>query len=414
MKADADVPAKKRLVQAHRFVWHDPATIPRRQCLYPDLYYRGFATATVAPGGIGKSGLCLVEAVALASGRDLLRIGHRFRTDEQLRVWYWNGEDPMDELERQVHAICQHYGLGPNDIYGRLFLDSGRDMPIKLVTPSGRDGFKVQPEVLSQLEGTIGGNGIDVAIFDPLANFVTANCNSNEVMGAISETCSNIASHCDCGVGLVHHPRKTNGSEITAEDARGGGALIAGFRVVRVLNRMTAAEAEKAGITGNGHRRYFRAGLDKINLTPPRDDVTWRYLEDVVLPNGDPDDLTNPDGDHVRVVVPWRWPNPFDDVQSHHIVAFQDALEREETRNRASPQSTDWVGHLLAEILEIDTGRFAGAKANRTTTQNTARERCAQIIKQWMDSGLLVIEEIIRDGKKDRKIPVVRVGTRYA
>ncbi|PJR11504.1 AAA family ATPase [Sinorhizobium meliloti] len=413
MKADAIPVKKKRLVEAHRFIWHNPATIPRRECLYPDLYYRGFATATVAPGGIGKSGLCLVEAVALASGRDLLRIGSRFRTDEKLRVWYWNGEDPFDELERQVHAICQHYRIDRDEIDGHLFLDSGRDMPIKLVTASGRDGFKVQPEVLNQLEGTIGGNGIELAIFDPLANFVTANANSNEVMAAISETCATVASHCGCGIGLVHHPRKTNGAEITAEDARGGGALIAGFRVVRVLNRMTAAEAEKAGIPGNGHRRYFRATLDKINLTPPRDDVTWRYLEDVVLPNGDPYDLINPDGDHVRVVVPWRWPNPFDDVQSHQIIAFQDALERNETRNRASQQSTDWVGHLLAEILELDTGRFIKSKDERSTAQNAARNRCAEIIKQWIDSGMLT-EETVPDEKKGRDIPVVRVGTRYA
>ncbi|MEY9163117.1 hypothetical protein ABIE78_001236 [Sinorhizobium fredii] len=412
MKADV-IPPKKPL-QAQRFVWHDPVTIPRRQCIYPDLYYRGFATATVAPGGIGKSGLCLVEAVALASGRDLLRIGSRFRTDEKLRVWYWNGEDPFDELERQVHAICQHYGLGKDDIYGQLFLDSGRTTPIKLVTASGREGFRVNSTALKELEHTISGNGIDLAIFDPLANFVTANSNSNEVMGAISETCANIASHCDCGIGIVHHPRKTNGStEITAEDARGGGALIAGCRVVRVLNRMTKDEAANAGIPGNGHRRYFRASLDKINLTPPRDDITWRFLEDVVLPNGDPDDLINPDGDHVRVVVPWRWPNAFDDVQSRHIIAFQDALEREETRIRSDQQSTDWVGHLLAEILDIDAGRFIRAKADRSDAQNAARSRCAEIIKEWIKSGIL-IEETVRDEKKSREIPVVRVGTRYA
>jgi RecA-family ATPase len=407
----ADVIPKKRIIEAHRFVWHDPKTIPRRQCLYPDLYYRGFASATVAPGGTGKTGLCLVEAIALVSGRDLLRVGSRFRADE-LRVWYWNGEDPIEELERQVHAICQHYGLCNNDISGRLFLDSGRTMPIKLVTASGHEGFKVNSTALNELENTIGGNGIDVAMFDPLANFVTANCNSNEVMGAISETCNGIASRNDCAVGLIHHPRKTNGAEITAEDARGGGALIAGFRVVRVLNRMTKAEAENAGIPGNGNRRYFRAALDKQNLSPPRDDVTWRYLEDVELPNGDPNDIANPDGDHVRVVVPWRWPNAFENVQSQQIIDFQDALEREKTRNRADQQSADWVGHLLAEILDIDAGRFIRAKDDRSAEQNAARSRCAEIIKTWIDSGML-IKETVRN-EKGKEIPVVRVGMRYA
>ena len=27
-----------------------------------------------------------------------------------LRVWYWNGGDPMDELERRFAAASLHYG----------------------------------------------------------------------------------------------------------------------------------------------------------------------------------------------------------------------------------------------------------------------------------------------------------------
>jgi AAA domain len=54
------------------FQWRDPATIPRREFLYGNRYIRGFVSATVAPGGVGKSSVALVEVVAMAAGRDLL------------------------------------------------------------------------------------------------------------------------------------------------------------------------------------------------------------------------------------------------------------------------------------------------------------------------------------------------------
>src|SRR3954471_19131190 len=96
--------------------------IPRREWLYGKEFIRRYVTTTVAPGGVGKSSHAIVEALAMASGRNLIG-------DEpvgKLRVWIWNGEDPEDELQRRIVAAMLHYGITPGDIEGRLFVDSGR------------------------------------------------------------------------------------------------------------------------------------------------------------------------------------------------------------------------------------------------------------------------------------------------
>jgi len=71
--------------------WRDPETIPRRVFLYGHCYARGFVSATIADGGVGKSLFKIVEFLACATRRPLLGI----TPTERIRVLYWNGDDPM-------------------------------------------------------------------------------------------------------------------------------------------------------------------------------------------------------------------------------------------------------------------------------------------------------------------------------
>ena len=80
------------------FVPFDPAT--SRQFLFGKHYQRRTTGGTVAPGGTGKSSLEMVEGVSMATGRSLL--GEEPK--ERVRVWYHNGEDNMDELNRRLAA----------------------------------------------------------------------------------------------------------------------------------------------------------------------------------------------------------------------------------------------------------------------------------------------------------------------
>jgi RecA-family ATPase len=63
--------------------------------------------------------MTIANVIAMVSGRNLIGDAPH----QPLRVWYWNGEDPRDEIERRIAATCIHYRIGPDDIEDRLFFD---------------------------------------------------------------------------------------------------------------------------------------------------------------------------------------------------------------------------------------------------------------------------------------------------
>jgi hypothetical protein len=95
---------RKKGISATPFTWIDPTQIPKRQWLYKPHYIRQFASLTVSTGGMGKSTLVIVETLAMVTGKPLLGVP----PSQLLRVWYWNGEDPMDELQRRFAAAAKH------------------------------------------------------------------------------------------------------------------------------------------------------------------------------------------------------------------------------------------------------------------------------------------------------------------
>ena len=135
-------------IAASPFRWIDPTMIPPRPWIYGHHYVRQFLSVTVSPGGVGKSGLVLVEALAIATGRPLLGLVPA----ESTPYWYWNGEDPLEELQRRVMAAAMHFGVERHQLEGRLFLDSGRRMPIILATQT-RDGAKLARPVSELVDG---------------------------------------------------------------------------------------------------------------------------------------------------------------------------------------------------------------------------------------------------------------------
>ena len=226
----------------------DPATVPRRPWVYGRLFMRGTLTVTVAPGGMGKSILALTEAIAMAAQRDLL--GETL-PEGGLRVWYVNCEDPdgeaNPELTRRATAVCMHYGLNAEDLAGRLFLDSAVLTPIKLAgVGADQKSYAIDEAEFARLEQEIRLRAIDVVIFDPFVSIHDLNENDNPMIDRLAKRLVKLASTTNSAVHLVHHTRKSNGSENDADSSRGASALVAAARIVRVLNGMTATEADKA------------------------------------------------------------------------------------------------------------------------------------------------------------------------
>jgi len=367
-------------IRARQYAFTDPSLIPPRQWLYGRHLARKFVSVTVAPGGLGKSSLVIGEWLAMATGKNLLGAGEH----APLTVWYWNLEDPYDELQRRVQAAIQHYGLTADDIGDRLYVDSGRDMALRLAILDKNSGARIVRPVADSLVAEMQRLGIDALAVDPFVSSHAVPENDTNGMDAVVKEWGRIADRADVAIELVHHTRKMGSTEAetTVESARGAKALTDAARDTRVLNRMARDEGEKAGV--DNHRLYFRTYSDKANMAPPADRSDWFKLESVALANGD----------DVGVVVPWDWPDPFAEVTAEHVKRVQAAVAEGEYRE--SVLSKEWVGHLVAEIVGLD------------VTIPSEKEKVKKMVREWIEKRWLKVRRVRDEKGKER--PVVDVG----
>ena len=302
-------PPNPPLMSATLYVWIDPANIPMRDWLYGRLLIRKFVTATVAPGGLGKSSLITAEALSQVSGKEILGVTPK----GQLRVWLWNLEDPQEETQRKIQAAAKRYGLKAEDLGNRLFVDSGRDRPLVIATMT-RDGPAIVRPVVDALVAEIIDKQIDILIVDPFVSCHELPENDNTAQDMVIKEWGRIAERGNCAVHLVDHTRKMGSleSEVTAESSGGAKAKTDAARVVRVVNRMSKDDGDKAGV--KNHRLHFRTYSDKANLAPPADKSDWFELKSVDLGNGPGMEIggvkLDGPGDSVGVVQVWQWPDP--------------------------------------------------------------------------------------------------------
>ena len=362
------------------FKWIDPAAIPVRAWLYGRHYIRQFVSTTFSPGGVGKSSLVLAEAMALASGKPLLGIKP---VEKRVRVAYWNGEDPFEETMRRAMALALHYGLEPHDLEGWLFLGSGRDAGITIAKSDAAGALIIEPNV-ERVVSEIQAHKIDVVVIDPFVSSHKVAENDNGAIDTVAKEWGRIAGKTNTAVELVHHTRKTNGAEITVEDGRGAGSLLAAARSGRVLNPMSKDEAERAGV--ESPYPFFRVEDGKANMSPRSPQgADWYRMAGVDLGNGGG---LKP-SDNVGVVTAWKWPDPFDGVSAADLLAVQQHIDGGHWRENV--QAKEWVGRAVAEVLELD------------LDEKTAREKVKGLLKTWFKSGALVVVDALDEHRKARK-----------
>jgi hypothetical protein len=379
--ADAGTP-----ISATPYRWVDPVLITPRQWLYGRHYIRKFLSVTISAGAVGKSSLALVEALSMAIGRDLLT-GNDI---PQRAVWFWNGEDPREEIERRIQAVALHYRLKEADWAGRLFIDSGREKKVIIATDERRNGVAVNRPLVDGLVAELSARAVDVLILDPFVKTHSVVENDNGAIDAVATALAGIAEAADCAIEVIHHVRKTNATELTVDDARGAVALIQASRSARVINSMTREEAIKAAINPVHKGLYFRVDTGKANLAPPADKTTWRRLVGVGLGNARGD---YPE-DAVGVVVAWKWPDAFAGLTADHLRQVQNKVAA--GKWRASVQSDGWVGNAVAEVLDLDLAEPAN------------KERVKALLKGWIKTEALKEVEL-EDGRLRKKKKFVEV-----
>ncbi len=330
------------------FVFRDPSTLPRREWLYGRHLIRGEISLTLAPGGVGKTSLAVAEAASLVSGRQLLHDdpGH------PLRVWLWNGEEPEDELMRRLAAAGLHYNLKADDFGDRLFIDTGHALPLVLAE-QGRDGVRVSVPMIDRLVDALRARSVDVMLIDPFVSTHSVNENDNSAIQRAASAWKEVAHRANVAIGLAHHTRKLAGREATAEDSRGGDALVSKARDARALNPMSTEDAGRLGIKAEERGSFFSTGVGgKSNMSPKGSRKTWFQLVSVSLGNGD---LTHP-ADQVAVVAPWHPPVASDAINPTVVLRLARIMAGRQWR--APPQASkreDWIGRAVAEAFEIGT-----------------------------------------------------------
>ncbi len=359
------------------FIWQDPSGLPRRPWIYGRHLLRKQVAVTVAPGGVGKSSLTILEGLAMVSERELLGEW----TAKDLKVWLYNLEDPRDEMTLRITAAMQHHGIQPDEVEGRLFVDTGRERELCTAVQT-RDGVVIIKPEINELAREIAARKIDVMVIDPFVSSHQAGENDNVAIDLIAKEWARLADRCNCAIELVHHTRKTNGIEATTEDSRGGSALLAAARSGRVLNRMTADEREQAGIAPEDLTTYFTVTRDKANLAPIGK-RTWRRMVSVDLANGE----------SVGVAEVWEWPDTFDGFDSKDLLAVQHAIDGKQPRY-SDQAGNDWVGVIVADVLGMDASKD--------------KRRIKKMIEAWLHSGALV--KGTKSGPIRKPVPTIEVG----
>jgi hypothetical protein len=363
----------------------DGASIEPRRWIYGHHYLRSFVSVLASAGGIGKTSLQIVEALAIVTGRPLL--GEEVK--ERTNVWIVNLEDPLEEIQRRVIAAMQHYKITPEEVRGRLFVNAGRDFSLKFGIQT-REGVLPNTKLVEYLCKQIPQKQIGCVFIDPFVGAHSINENDNMAVNAIVAEIRRVADETKSAVGLVHHIRKGNGEDASIDSVRGAGSLIGAARAARVVNRMSADDAAKLGIDENEARSIMRVDDGKANLAPPAAAAVYRKMEGVKIDNGE----------WIGVCVPYTLPDAFDGISGKDAKAVQRLVADAHSSGepfRESSQSPEWIGVAVADLLGID------------MTDKKGKAKVSTMVKTWIKSNVLSTEKIF-DQKRGREISVVIVG----
>lgn len=374
-------------IKATPYNCKDPTELPRRPWIYGRQLLRGSLSVVVSPGAVGKTALMVGTALALATGRALL--------DKQVwggpkRVWLWNLEDSELELSYLIEAARKHWSIGGGDLAERLFVDSALSGAELCVATEDHTGFRILEPVIEELVDELLAREIDVLIVDPFVSSHSVSENNNSAIDAVAKKWARVGVRANCAVVMVHHTRKLNGQEVTAEGGRGAVALPNASRSVVALNRMTPEEASKWGVEGEDRRRFFRAYDDKNNRTPPAEQSDWYQLASIDLGNA----ANGERGDSIQVVLPWTPPDAFSGLTSDDLRRVQEAIAAGDYRE--SIQSPDWAGRAVAAALALD------------ADDAKDKARIKALLRGWLET-----EALLRVEAKDKKgnlRPFIRVG----
>lgn len=248
---------------------------------------RGALGVLVSPGGVGKSMFVLENAMSVAAGQDLFGIWSEDGQEPitQGKVVIVAVEDPVDVLQRRVHALGK--GLRPEQqeaIADNLVIIPAYGLGFTIAEESA-DGLRIAASMLAlrnwlrQAE-----ERPRLIVFDTL-NRCLGGANENtstdmgKVMGFVENTCKEVG----CAALIVHHANKasaTSGNGHTQFAVRGSSAITDNCRWQVNMCVMSEKVAAERAITDEEERlKWVRFDVSKANYAPPMGN-RWLYRQD--------------------------------------------------------------------------------------------------------------------------------------
>jgi hypothetical protein len=259
----------------------DIANIPKRDWVLEGRYVGGYVTAIVSPGGVGKSMLSMLDAVAIVTGRNLTGA----KVIKQGNVWLHNAEDPETELRMRLAAICIHHNIDPKELDG-LHITSGRQFSICLAkSHNGR--VVIDGALVCRIEQFLRKEKIVMWGMDPFVQVHACNENDNTEMAQVMAVLQHASEVSGAAIGLSHHARKGKGDGEDIDSSRGASAVANAARLAFNLSTMSEEDAHDLGISDEQRRWFLRLDNAKANILPPASRASWWKRESVTIPCGE-------------------------------------------------------------------------------------------------------------------------------
>lgn len=366
-----------------RQAWQS-SQILRRPWVARGYLMRGALTVVSGAGAAGKSSLMVGWATALTVGCSFRHL----KTSGPMRVATYNVEDDEFEQKRRFSAMLNRLQLAPDAFGDRLAILGPSEVGTLLSVT--RDGVVLNTIVMDELDGFVAEFRPDVLMLDPFVELHAAEENDNTAVRAVLAKLRAMAVKYGMSIVILHHTRKGIGDPGDPDTLRGASSIVGAARVVLTLNVMTKDEAESFKIPEKTRKHYFRLDGAKSNYAAI-EDAEWFERQEITLDNGD----ENEPADRVAVAWPWEPPQQRVDASTEQLNEALDTLASPPAGWLYSPtrrgrDNQRWAGQVLIDTLGL------------------GEKQAAEIVRAWLDSGLLYREEF-RDDRTRKMVTGVRV-----
>jgi hypothetical protein len=347
----------------------DDVPIPPRGWVLGRILCRGVVSSLIAEGGVGKTALRMVQALAVVTGKAL--------TGEPVhcmgRVLYLSLEDDDVELKRRLKAAMIHHQISADDVRDRFYLATPRQW--KLATLDAKGNFKVG-ELRNRVISTIREHRIDVVVFDPFVKAHGVGENDNNAIDQVTGILADIAITENVAVDAPHHMSKGSSDPGNANRGRGASAFKDAARLVYTLTPMSKDEGQEMGLPPDLASHLIRMDRGKVNLAPPSYGATWFRLVGVPIGNGD----------EVQTVERWYPADPRAGITPAIAAAILSEIDK------GLPKGERYSEHNRADAR-------AAWKVILKHAPATSEAAAKRIIKQWIDLGVLVVRTYTSAGR---------------